>query len=57
LTVTGLPPVSPERYVLGRFAAEEKAVLEECMPAAGEGIQVFLQQGIEVAMNQFNQKK
>lgn len=50
-------PVSPERYVLGRFAAEEKAVLEECLPAAGEGIRVFLQQGIEAAMNLVNQKK
>lgn len=49
-------PVSPERYVLGRFAAEEKAVLEKSLANAGEGMRVLLQQGIEAAMNLVNQK-
>ena len=50
-------PVPPERYVLGRFDAAEKILLEESLPAVGEGIKTFLQQGIEAAMNLVNQKK
>ena len=55
----GRPPalVAPERYVLGRFTAEEWSALEESLPAAGEGLRVFLQQGVEAAMNLVNQKK
>ena len=50
-------PVPPEKYVLGRFDDAEKTFLEECLPLAGEGIKIVLQQGVDAAMNLVNQKK
>lgn len=43
-------------YVLEAFSAEEEAVLGPVLQAAASAVEVFLAEGIEAAMNRFNQK-
>ncbi len=41
-------------HVLGRFRPAERAVMEEVIPAAAQAVLVWVHQGIEACMNQFN---
>ncbi len=41
-------------YVLGRFGADEKKLLEKVLTRAAEQVECWLDAGIEKAMNQFN---
>lgn len=50
-------PVLPEKYVLGKFDAEEKKMIEQKIPVVSEGLRVILQQGLPASMNFINQKK
>jgi PTH1 family peptidyl-tRNA hydrolase len=50
-------PVSPEKYVLGKFDHDEKEMIEQKLSVVLEGIRIFLQQGIAAAMTMVNQKE
>lgn len=50
-------PVAPDKYVLGRFDATEKVLIEQRMAVVSEAVRLFLQQGIAVAMNLINHKE
>jgi len=41
-------------FVLGKFTAEEKPLLETAIDKATQAIKVYLQDGLDKAMNQFN---
>jgi len=41
-------------HVLSSFQPEEEIVMQEAVQAAADAVEVFLQKGIEVAMNRFN---
>lgn len=43
-------------FVLGEFGEEDEAHMEELLTTAGEAIKTFCLSGIQVAMNQFNNK-
>ena len=43
-------------FVLGEFGEEDEANMEERLTTAGEAIKTFCLSGIQVAMNQFNNK-
>ena len=43
-------------FVLGEFRGEDEAHMEERLTTAGEAIETFCRSGIQVAMNQFNNK-
>ena len=43
-------------FVLGEFGEEDEAHMEERLTTAGEAIKTFCLSGIQVAMNQFNNK-
>ena len=43
-------------FVLGEFGEEDEAHMEERLNTAGEAIKTFCLSGIQVAMNQFNNK-
>ena len=53
----GKPPPFMEAadYVLQPFPAEEKEVIDEAISRAGEAVQLYISDGIETAMNKFNQ--
>jgi len=51
------PPVSPEKYVLGKFDSAEKEMIEQKLSIVFEGIRIFLQQGIAAAMTLVNQRE
>jgi len=44
-------------HVLGKFSGEEKNELEKNMARAVEGVNCALSRGLDVAMNQFNQRE
>ena len=44
-------------YVLGRFSAEDRRVMEEAFKTAAKAAQVMITDGAEAAMNQFNGHK
>jgi PTH1 family peptidyl-tRNA hydrolase len=48
--------ILPEKYVLGKFAADEQEIIDKKMTAVTEGLRIFLQQGIASAMTFINQK-
>lgn len=54
----GIGPVPPginaREYVLGRFGAAERTVVDAAIRRAAEGVKVFVQGGIDQAMNAFN---
>jgi PTH1 family peptidyl-tRNA hydrolase len=52
----GRPPgqMDPAAYVLQPFSAEQESEMAFVRPRAADAIEVWLTQGIEVAMNQFN---
>ncbi len=49
-----LPGQPVDKYVLSRFSSEEMEVVEEVLAAAVRGVETFIGQGIESAMNGFN---
>jgi len=44
-------------YVLGRFPAEEQKTIKEALGEVSKACEVIMTEGIEAAMNQFNQSK
>lgn len=46
--------VTPVDFVLSRFSRPETAILRETLPAASAAIRLYLESGIEKAMNDFN---
>jgi PTH1 family peptidyl-tRNA hydrolase len=52
----GRPPgqMDPAAYVLQDFTSEEKLLLEETLEHAVAAIEVWLSEGVEVAMNRYN---
>jgi PTH1 family peptidyl-tRNA hydrolase len=54
----GRPPgqMDPAAYVLRDFSLEEKPVLDDALARAVESIEIWLSEGIEVAMNRCNQR-
>ncbi len=50
----GAAPGETTGYVLGRFAPEEKATLDESLTRAIEAIDCARQRGLEAAMNAYN---
>lgn len=53
----GEPTCDLVDYVLGRFTAEEDALLEKSFEAAAEAVKVMVTQGPNEAMNKFNSFK
>jgi len=45
-----------EKYVLSRFTGEEWEIFQEILPRVEEGIQLYIERGIEAAMNRINTK-
>lgn len=43
-------------YVLGHFPPEERRIMDESAQTAAEAIEMILSDGVEKAMNQYNQK-
>jgi len=41
-------------YVLGEFSREEREALDALLPAMGEAVECWVEEGIERAMNRFN---
>ena len=52
----GRPPAGWDSadYVLGRFAAEEQALIRDAIVKAADGIEAILKEGTAPAMNRFN---
>ncbi len=54
----GVGPVperwNPADFVLGKFARSEGAVIEEVIASAADSVSVWIDQGIDACMNQFN---
>lgn len=54
----GVDPCPPmmklEDYVLGRFTAEQAALVDAALKRAVEAVGVFVNEGVEAAMNRFN---
>ena len=52
----GRPPqnVPADRYVLSRFSPQERNVIEEVVELSVKGIEEFIRNGIDSAMNKFN---
>lgn len=46
----------PEKYVLGKFDAHERAKIGQKIPFISDALRIFLQQGIGPAMNVVNRK-
>ena len=44
-------------YVLGKFGAEDEAIIEQQLPTACDIIKSFCLAGITITMNQYNKKK
>ena len=55
LGIDAPPPHVPQRdYVLGRFTAQQRAVLDPAIDRAAEAVETWIEKGITAAMNQFN---
>jgi PTH1 family peptidyl-tRNA hydrolase len=54
----GTPPpyMDAADYVLGQFAEEERPLIEAAVDRAADAVRVWLEDGIERAMNRFNAK-
>jgi PTH1 family peptidyl-tRNA hydrolase len=54
----GIGPVpdrwDPADYVLGRFREDERAVVEDTIARAADGVECWAGEGIEAGMNRFN---
>lgn len=55
----GIGPVPPGRdwvsFVLSRFTAEELALVEQAIPKAADAALAWAREGVETAMNRYNQ--
>jgi peptidyl-tRNA hydrolase, PTH1 family len=43
-------------YVLSKFSRSEREIISEVMPLAADAVECFLSEGMEKAMNQYNQR-
>jgi len=50
----GKPDSAPIDYVLGKFAADEREIVEDAIKRAADALQLMVLEGIEVAMNNYN---
>ena len=52
----GAPPPQwdPADYVLGRFTQEDRPVVETAVKRAADGVETWIREGMQVAMNRFN---
>lgn len=50
------PPGGQIDWVLGQFSSEEQQLLDPCIERATEAIKSFVLAGLNITMNQFNQK-
>ncbi len=48
--------IPTEEYVLQLFSQEEEHRLSQLLQSAGEGLDLWLEQGLESCMNRFNRK-
>ena len=46
-----------EGHVLGKFAPDERPLLEDCLAKAEEATLLMMQEGFQAAANKFNVKK
>lgn len=51
------PGSDPVEYVLGRFEAEDVAIVDRAVEHAADGVEAVLGQGLEPAMNDFNRQR
>lgn len=51
------PQIPLDKFVLGGFTKEEKPLLEESVTKAIQAIECYVQEGINAAMNAYNEKK
>lgn len=49
-------PAATTEYVLGRFAPDERPLIEDALTRAVEAVECWLRRGIEKTMNEFNRK-
>lgn len=49
-----VPPIKGEHYVLGTFAPDEQPVMEKAFIQGVDAVGVWVEEGIEAAMNKFN---
>lgn len=47
-------PIDPADYVLGRFSAEERPGIDTACASAADAVELWVQKGIDAAMNKFN---
>ncbi|RLS36441.1 MAG: aminoacyl-tRNA hydrolase [Planctomycetota bacterium] len=47
-------PIDPSDYVLGRFSAEERSGIDTACKSAADAVELWVKQGLAVAMNKFN---
>jgi PTH1 family peptidyl-tRNA hydrolase len=50
----GAPPDEAVDYVLGRFRPSERPVIQEAVEKAAQAVLVWVHQGIDACMNQYN---
>jgi PTH1 family peptidyl-tRNA hydrolase len=57
----GIGPVpdrwDPADFVLGRFESSERPLVEDAVARAADGVECWVADGIDVAMNRFNASK
>lgn len=44
-------------YVLGRFSAEDRKIVDESIKRAGDAVKLILSEGVDAAMNEYNKKQ
>lgn len=52
-----MPDQDAVEHVLGRFRPSEQAVIDDAVSLAAQAVEVWIHQGIEVCMNQYNAGK
>jgi PTH1 family peptidyl-tRNA hydrolase len=50
-------PISPEKYVLGKFDAEQNQLIGQKLTTVVEAVKIILQEDVAAAMNIVNQKE
>ena len=49
--------VDPADYVLARFFSEQRQIIDMAIPAAADAVRLWVEQGIDAAMNQVNSRE
>ena len=49
------PPMAGKDYVLGAFTAAQRQWIDPAIDRAGQAMLTWIERGMEVAMNQYNQ--